>query len=116
MHYRDAFNQTLEKFSITAKSLAQKSGVQERQISQFRHGKDLMSETLFGLIAALPNEAKIYYFSCVNGESMLDTVDLPSLIAQAPPQKQAEALHLIAEIFAKNVRNDTDTVGLAEAV
>ena len=72
MHYREAFNQTLKKFSIQAKVLAQRSGVQERQISQFRNGKDLMAETLFSLIAALPTEAKIYYFSCVNGESMLD--------------------------------------------
>ena len=46
MHYREAFNQTLKKFGIPAKSLALSSGVQECQISQFRKGKDLMAETL----------------------------------------------------------------------
>lgn len=115
MHYREAFNQTLKKFSIQAKTLAQRSGVQECQISQFRKGKDLMAETLFSLIAALPTEAKIYYFSCVNEESMLDTVDLRSLIDSMSVNRKSEVLTLIAKSLVEN-HNTGGTVELMPAV
>ena len=107
MNYRDAFNQTLEKFKISAKSLALKSGVQERQISQFRHGKDLMAETLFALVAALPSEAQAYYFSCIGGESVLETVDLRSLIRSMSVARKSEVLSLIAASLVES-RENTD--------
>ena len=115
MNHREAFKQTLEKFNITAKSLAQKSGVQERQISQFRNGKDLMSETLFSLIAALPNEAKIYYFSCIGGESVIENVDLRSLIMSMSVTRKSELLNLIAESLLEN-REKSHPVELMQAV
>ncbi len=115
MHYREAFNQTLKKFGIQAKVLAQKSGVQERQISQFRNGKDLMAETLFNLIAALPSEARIYYFSCINGESMLDTVDLRSLINSMSVECKSEVLTLIANSLVEN-QAKTESASLIQAV
>lgn len=105
MHYREAFNQTLEKFSISAKSLALKSGVQERQISHFRNGKDLMAETLFALIAALESEAQVYYFSCISGESVLETVDLRSLIKSMSITRKSELLSLIADSLRENTEN-----------
>jgi transcriptional regulator with XRE-family HTH domain len=115
MHYREAFNQTLKKFGIQAKVLAQKSGVQERQISQFRNGKDLMAETLFNLIAALPSDAKIYYFSLLNGESMLDTVDLRSLIGSMSIERKSEVLNLIANSLVEN-QTKTESASLVQAV
>ena len=115
MHYREAFNQTLKKFGIPAKSLALSSGVQECQISQFRKGKDLMAETLFSLIAALPTEAKIYYFSCINGESMLDAVDLRSLISSMSVDRKSEVLTLIANSLVEN-QTKTESASLIQAV
>lgn len=105
MHYRDAFNQTLEKFKISAKSLALSSGVQERQISHFRNGKDLMAETLFALVNALPLEAQIYYFSCIGGESALERVDLRSLVKSMPIARKSELLSLIAESLRENAQD-----------
>ena len=105
MHYRDAFNQTLEKFKISAKSLSLSSGVQERQISHFRNGKDLMAETLFALVAALPNEAQMYYFSCVGGELALQTVDLRPLVESMPNARKYEILSLIAASLMKSPEN-----------
>ena len=115
MHYREAFNQKLKKFGIQAKALAQKSGVQERQISQFRNGKDLMAETLFSLIAALPSDAKIYYFSLLNGESMLDAVDLRSLIGSMSIERKSEVLNLIASSLVENEAK-TESASLARVV
>ena len=105
MHYREAFNQTLEKFKISAKSLALESGVQERQISHFRNGKDLMAETLFALVAALPSEVQTYYFSCIGGESVLETVDLRSLIESMSITRKSEVLSLIAESLRENTES-----------
>ncbi len=115
MDYRKAFIQTLKKFGIPAKSLALSSGVQECQISQFRKGKDLMAETLFSLIAALPSDAKIYYFSLLNGESMLDAVDLRSLIASMSIERKSEVLNLIASSLVENEAK-TESASLARVV
>lgn len=109
MDYREAFNLTLDKFKISAKSLAQKSGVQERQISHFRNGKDLMAETLFALVAALPSEAQIYFFSCIGGESVLEMVDLRSLIKSMSATRKSEVLSLIAESLLE--RSETPDIG-----
>ncbi|MBR8839125.1 MAG: hypothetical protein DSM106950_35280 [Stigonema ocellatum SAG 48.90 = DSM 106950] len=114
MDYREAFNQTLEKFNISARSLALKSGVQERQISHFRKGKDLMAETLFALVTALPSEAKIYYFSCIGGESALETIDLRLLVKSMPIARKYEVLSLIAASLMES-RENTDKSELMPA-
>ncbi|MDF5717968.1 MAG: hypothetical protein PUP93_29915 [Rhizonema sp. NSF051] len=105
MHYRDAFNQTLEKFKISAKSLSLSSGVQERQISHFRNGKDWMAETLFDLVAALPDEAQMYYFACVGEKSALQIVDKRSLIKSLPIARKCEILSLIAASLMESLEN-----------
>lgn len=116
MDYREAFDHTLEKFGITAKSLALKSGVQERQISHFRNKqKDLMAGNLFSLVAVLPTDAQIYFFSCVASESMLETVDLRSLVKSMPAARKSEVLTLIADSLLES-RENTDTTGLISAV
>lgn len=97
MHYRDAFNNTLEKFDVTAKSLALKSGVLERQISLFRNGKDLMAETLFSLVNVLPDEARLYFFASVAGESILKTINLESLIDSMTVEERLELIKHIAD-------------------
>ncbi len=97
MHYRDAFNDTLEKFGISAKSLALKTGVQERQISLFRNGKNLMAETLFSLIKALPDEAQLYFHASAAGESILGKIRLESLIGSMTIEEKLELLKDIAD-------------------
>jgi len=113
MHYRDAFNNTLEKFDVTAKSLALKSGVLERQISLFRNGKDLMAETLFSLVNVLPDEARLYFYASVAGESILGTINLESLIGSMTVEERLELIKNIADSLsrekAKKMKAGKDT-------
>lgn len=116
MNFSQALDTTLDKFGISAKWLSEKTGVSQQMISGFRRGSQrIYSDSLEKILAGLPTDAKNYLL-CQLAEVDTNKVDLRSLIVKAPPQEQAEALHLIAEIFAKNVRNNTDTVELAEAV
>nr|MDZ8061319.1 hypothetical protein [Nostoc sp. EkiNYC01] len=90
--------------------------MQERQISHFRNKqKDLMAGNLFSLIAVLPTDAQIYFFSCVASESMLETVDLRSLVKSMPAARKSEVLTLIADSLLES-RENTDTTGLISAV
>jgi hypothetical protein len=69
MNYREAFDKTLKTFGITAKSLSEATGVQERQISLFRKGKDLMASNFFLLIEALPEPARQHFFEQLGGQT-----------------------------------------------
>ncbi|PZV07235.1 MAG: hypothetical protein DCF22_22375 [Leptolyngbya sp.] len=68
MNYREAFDKTLKTFGITAKSLSEATGVQERQISLFRKGKDLMAGNFFLLVEALPEPARQHFFEQLGGQ------------------------------------------------
>jgi len=116
MNFSQALDITLDKFGISAKWLSEKTGVSQQMISGFRRGSQrIYSDSLEKILAGLPTDARNYLL-CQLAEVDTNKVDLRSLIVKAPPQEQAEALHLIAEIFAKNVRSNPDTVELAEAV
>ena len=61
MKFVDAFNLTLEKFDITARELAIRSGVTDAAISKFRRGnRELKLESIEKILGALPDDA--YYF------------------------------------------------------
>ncbi len=116
MNFSQALDKTLDEFDISAKWLSEKTGVSQQMISGFRRGNQrIYSDSLEKILAGLPTDARNYLL-CELAEVDTNKVDLRSLIVKAPPQEQAEALHLIAEIFAKNIRNNTDTVEFAEAV
>lgn len=116
MNFSQALDITLDKFGISAKWLSEKTGVSQQMISGFRRGNQrIYSDSLEKILAGLPTDAKNYLL-CQLAEVDTSKVNLKLLIAQAPPQEQAEALHLIAEIFAKNVMKNTDQVELAKAV
>lgn len=116
MNFSQALDKTLDKFGISAKWLSQKTGVSQQMISGFRRGNQrIYSDSLEKIIAGLPTDAKNYLL-CQLAEVDTNKVDLRSLIVQAPPAEQVEALRLIAEILAKNVRNNTDTIELPQAV
>jgi len=56
----EAFKETLFRFDLKGKELATKSGLTETQVSDFRNGKNLRSDSLDKLIGALPREAREY--------------------------------------------------------
>ncbi len=109
MHYRDAFNDTLEKFGIQAKSLALKTGVQERQISLFRNGKNVMAETLFSLVNAMPDEARLYFHASVAGESILKQINIPSLVWSMTIEEKAQLLKDVADSLLPAPAKKKDT-------
>lgn len=105
MDYRTTFNKTLRKFGITAKSLSLRTGVQERQVSLFRNGKDLMAATLFDLVGAMPPEAQRYFFESLLGESLGEqSPDLEQVVQEAT---SAELGHLLKAIGSKMSASDS---------
>lgn len=63
MKFSDAFDDTIRHFQITAKELSARSGVAESSISRFRRGeREIQSDSLERLIAALPQDAQQYLF------------------------------------------------------
>jgi hypothetical protein len=99
MDYRATFNKTLREFGITAKSLSMKAGVQERQVSLFRNGKDLMASTFFDLVSAMPPEAQQYFFESLLGESLrTPSSDLERVVEGAT---SVELGHLLKAIGSK---------------
>lgn len=62
----------------------------------------------------MPVEARVWYLSELFGQK--PGVSLRSLIAQAPPEEQAEVLRLIADIFANHNREATNTVQLLKVL
>jgi len=106
----EAFDQTLKKFDVRASELARETGVSERQISQFRHGKsDLNCSTLFILLRALPAEAKEYFAG-----ASLEIKGVPKMSSLSNFQK-AEILSEIAEEIRGeqkngNLRRDMATI------
>ena len=63
MDFSLAFNLTLNQFDISAKELAQKSGVTETVISRFRNGHQVRTETLSRLLECFSVHQRDYFFS-----------------------------------------------------
>ena len=94
MNHRQAFNKTLQTYRITAKSLSEATGIQERQISLFRNEKsDLITENFFQLIEALPEHAREYFFSQMHSS---DSRSLIQIIETATDEEIEEAMLAIA--------------------
>ena len=68
-----ALNETLDRFKISGREIAAKSGLREATIGQFRHGKQaILSDGLEKIIKVLPPEAHNYlFFSLVAGSPAL---------------------------------------------
>jgi transcriptional regulator with XRE-family HTH domain len=95
MQEHEAFDQTLKKFDIRGAELARETGVSDRQISQFRHGKiDLSSATLFKLLRALPPEAREFFAAA--------TLEISGIsIANLSDHQKATLLNEIADSIRK---------------
>ena len=86
MNFSQALDRTIEEFGISGKGLASRAGVSEQMISDFRNGKKrVYNDSLEKILAALPSEAKSYYFlmldvSPVSLKSQIDTMDDSQLV------------------------------------
>ncbi|MBR8832534.1 MAG: XRE family transcriptional regulator [Stigonema ocellatum SAG 48.90 = DSM 106950] len=110
--YQQLFDEMMKRFHLEAKATAEKADVSEVMLSRFRRGKaDLGASKLIALLLAIPAEARMWYLSELFGVSPGHS--LRSLIAQAPPEEQAEALRVIADIFANHSRETAEPVNLA---
>jgi transcriptional regulator with XRE-family HTH domain len=113
--HQKLFDEMMKHFNISAKQLAEAAGISEVMLSNFRRGKaDLGMSKFLDVFAVVPDDAKEWYVSHVLG--IKPTASLRSMIVQAPPEEQVEALYLIADILAKNNRKNAGTTELAEAV
>ncbi len=74
MNFATALRHTMSEFRLTGTELSQKSGVHQNTISAFRQGGQSLSvENLEKLIAAMPEEAREYFFSEIkNAEYILE--------------------------------------------
>lgn len=97
---KEAFNQTLNHYGLTAKRLSEESGVSENHISAFRRGvSDIGSKKLESLIDAMEAIApgsKQYFYSQLAGNSLKPS-DWRPLILAANSQDIEEILKLLAE-------------------
>ena len=64
------------RYNLTGKNLAERSGLTTMQISKFRNGGELRTDSLEKLLEALPPEAREYMMSLVLSHSH-DHVPLP---------------------------------------
>ena len=63
MKYQDALNETLKKFHLSSREVANKAGIDEANFSLFKNGKkDLNLQTWERLMDALPDDAKQYIY------------------------------------------------------
>lgn len=91
MKFADALNATLKHFDITAKELSAKSGVAESGISRYRrHERDIQAESLERMIAALPPDAR-YFFYCNCLLKDIDATGVAMLLQAIASKMKADA-------------------------
>lgn len=75
MNPREAFNQTIEKFSIRPVDIALKTGFSEAYISRYRSGVGgkINSENLVKMLRAFPCHAQYYFWSlCMGNDDQMN--------------------------------------------
>jgi DNA-binding Xre family transcriptional regulator len=76
MKFADAFRETLFRFNVTGRDLAAQSGLTVQQISKFKNGAEIRTDTLEKLLEAMSPEAREYFMGLVLSHSR-DHVPLP---------------------------------------
>ncbi len=113
--HQKLFDEMLNRFSLSAKALAEAADVSEVMISRFRRGKvDLGAAKLMALLTKVPQEAREWYLSELLGVKLNTT--LRALILSADPADIEEILRLLADRWAitqKGESADRSAVTLA---
>jgi transcriptional regulator with XRE-family HTH domain len=76
MKFCEAFDTTLSHYNLSAKEIAEASGMRPATISEYRRGlREIHTNNLERLIQALPPEAQEHFFmSCLIGEMSTSTM------------------------------------------
>ena len=101
MDYRLWLKEAMRKYKIKASVLSRESGVQERQISLFFSGKDLMAGSFFKLVDAMERLAPGSMFS----KSLQSDLEIVEQISEL-----AEKLKRNAIRSSSNQQQDDDIV------
>jgi transcriptional regulator with XRE-family HTH domain len=100
MDFSRAFDKTLTDWGISAKWLAQESGVNEVVISRFRTGiTNPTAKTLAQLLEALSLDVRMYYFSLLLGTDIKPS--LPTVQNQIEQMDGGELSQLLGVIADK---------------
>lgn len=112
--HQKLFDEMLNRFSLSAKVLAEAADVSEVMISRFRRGKvDLGAAKLLALLSNVPQEAREWYLSELLGIKL--NTSLRTLILSADPTDIEEILRLLADrwaIIQNRKPTDRDSVSL----
>jgi len=65
MKFSEAFKMTIERYELTGKDLAELSGLTESQLSSFRNGGNLRTDSLEKLLGIMDPEARQYMMNLV---------------------------------------------------
>lgn len=119
MLIHEAFDRTLKKQSISAKTLSGLAKVSEAHISQFRNGKggDVSHTTLERLLAAMDEMApgaKLYFCLLLAGKNpdrltMEDSLDPVLLVDSLSGRQVASLLNAIADRFSLTASESNDS-------
>ena len=112
--HQKLFDEMLERFDISAKEIAELTGVSEVTLSRFRRGKgDLLTTKFLALLLVLPEDAREWYISQLVGSK--PKTNLRSLVMEASPQEKAELLNALA-VWIVQSRENQDSSYLPQAV
>ena len=87
MKFSEAFRETMFRFRLKGADIAERSGLTTTQISKFRNGGNLNTDSLERVLNALPSEAQEYMLLLVLQQREADHVPLPSKDLQEIDEK-----------------------------
>lgn len=106
MDFSLAFNLTLNQFGISAKQLAQQSGVSEVVISRFRNGHEVRTVTLSRLLECLSVQQREHFFGLVASSENKPRINMESWVESATVEELHQMMLLISHKFVgQNSRN-----------
>ena len=109
MNFSLAFNLTLNHFGISAKQLAQQSGVQEAVISRFRNGQQTKTETLSRLLECLTVPHREYFFSIAAQGENKPVINMEYWVESATVEELHQMMLLISHKFVGQSSRNFET-------
>lgn len=95
MNYSKALRETIYRYNLKGAVIAQKAGISNAQLSEFKKGKcDINVRTLEQIVNALPSDAQIYFY-----QLLLRSLIYPrNAVGEDPTITSAQGLVLITEL------------------